>query len=202
MPKTFAVISKLNLMNYYRDQVTQKSWQVLTSLSKRYPFVLIGGWAVWLYTKQLKSKDIDIVVGLNQLGKLGEDYELVKNERLKKYEIRQEEIQIDVYTPYYSKLGVPAEEILDSAVSLEGFRVPTPETLLSLKLVAYQGRKGSDKGRKDLVDMVSLLCLPNLKWANIPQEVINLANSQTKISELSLNSHQYSKCKKLWKIKI
>jgi hypothetical protein len=186
-------------MTYYRDQVTQKSWQILTSLASKYQFVLIGGWAVWLYTKQLKSKDIDIVVGLDQLGRLSGDYDLVKNDRLHKYEIRQEEIQIDVYTPFYSKLGIPTENILSLALNVEGFKVPPPETLLSLKLVAYQGRKGSDKGRKDLVDMVSLLCLPRLNFAQIPPEVIELASSQTQIPELLLNSHQYSKCKKLWK---
>lgn len=186
-------------MNYYRDQVTQKSWQILTNLSSKYRFVLIGGWAVWLYTKQLKSKDIDIVIDLDQLGKLSEDFDLVKNQRLSKYEIRQEEIQIDVYTPFYSKLGVPAEDIVKSAITVDGFRVPSPEMLLNLKLVAYQGRKGSDKGHKDLVDMVSLLCLPNLKWADISPEVIRIASDQIEIPELSLNSHVYSRYKKDWK---
>ena len=188
-------------MNYYRDQVTQKSWQILTDLSSKYQFVLIGGWAVWLYTKQLKSKDIDIVVGLDQLGKLSADFALEKNERLNKYEIRQEEIEIDVYTPFYSKLGVPGEVILQTAINLDGFNVPSPETLLKLKMVAYQGRKGSDKGRKDLTDIVSLLCLPELKWADISPEIINLALGQSEIPELSLNSHQYSKYKKIWKSK-
>ncbi len=187
-------------MNYYRDQVTQKSWQVLTALSNKYEFVLIGGWAVWLYTKQLKSKDIDMVVALDQLGKLSRDYDLVKNDRLFKYEIRQEEIQVDVYVPFYSRLGIPGEEILHTAVNLEGFKVPPPEILLELKLVAYQGRKGSDKGRKDLVDMVSLLCL-ELNWSNVSKEVLKLALNQTEIPELALNSHQYSKYKKLWKTK-
>lgn len=186
-------------MNYYRDQVTQKSWQILTDLSSKYQFVLIGGWAVWLYAKQLKSKDIDIVVGLDQLGELGIDYALEKNERLKKYEIRQDEIEIDVYTPFYSEIGVPAEVILRTAISLDGFKVPPPEILLKLKMVAYQGRKGSGKGRKDLVDMISLLCLPALKLADVSQEIINLATSQSEIPELSLNSHQYSKYKKIWK---
>lgn len=186
-------------MNYYRDQVTQKSWQILTTLSSKYQFVLIGGWAVWLYTKQLKSKDIDIIVSLNSLGKLSADYALEKNDRLKKYEIRQEEIEIDVYTPFYSQLSVPGEIILQTAVNLDGFNVPSPETLLKLKMVAYQGRKGSDKGRKDFVDIVSLLCLPELKWTDVSQEIISLAISQSEIAELSLNSHQYSKYKKIWK---
>lgn len=186
-------------MNYYRDQVTQKSWQILTVLSSKYQFVLIGGWAVWLYTKQLKSKDIDIVVSPDLLGKLSTDYALEKNARLKKYEIRQEEIEIDVYTPFYSQLGVPGEVIIQTATNLDGFNVPPPEILLKLKMVAYQGRKGSDKGRKDLVDIVSLLCLPELKWTNISQDIINLVISQSEIAELSLNSHQYSKYKKVWK---
>lgn len=186
-------------MNYYRDQITQKSWQILTVLSSKYQFVLIGGWAVWLYTKQLKSKDIDIVVDLDWLGKLSTDYVLEKNDRLKKYEIRQEEIEIDVYTPFYSQLGVPGEIILRTATNLEGFNVPSPETLLKLKMVAYQGRKGSDKGRKDLVDIISLMCLPELNWADISPQIISLAISQSEIAELSLNSHQYSKYKQVWK---
>lgn len=187
-------------MNYYRDQVTQKSWQILTKLSFGYKFVLIGGWAVWLYTKQLKSKDIDIVVELDQLGRLSKDYDLTKNDRLSKYEIRQEEIQIDVYASFYSQLGVSTEKIVQSAIKVDGFLVPPPEMLLNLKLVAYQGRKGSDKGRKDLVDIVSLLCLPNLKWADISSEIIQIASNQTEIPELSLNSHVYSKFKKAWKL--
>lgn len=187
---------------YYRDQVTQKSWKLLTQISSIYQFVLIGGWAVWLYTKQLKSKDIDIVVSLDQLGKLSKDYALEKNERLKKYEIRQEEIEIDVYTPFYSQLGVPGEVILDTAIQREGFKIPPPEILLRLKLVAYQGRRGSEKGRKDLVDIVSLLCLPELKWTNVPPEAIQVAANQTEMPELALNAHQYSRYKKAWKSKL
>ena len=92
-------------MVYYRDAVTQKSWQLLTELTRKFRFVLIGGWAVWLYTKQLKSKDIDIVVDLSQLVKLKTRFDLVKNNRLKKYEFRNGEVQVDVYTPYYSFPG-------------------------------------------------------------------------------------------------
>ena len=138
-------------------------------------------------------------LGLDQLGKLAKDYDLVKNERLNKYEIRQEEIQIDVYTPFYSKLGISCEDLLSTAVNLDGFMVPTPEALVKLKMVAYQGRKGSDKGRKDLVDIVSLMCLSNIKLSIISPEVISLISLQTEIPELDLNPHQYSKHKKLWK---
>ena len=47
-------------MAYYHDIVTQKSWEELKKLNKKVKFVLIGGWATYLYTKELKSKDIDI----------------------------------------------------------------------------------------------------------------------------------------------
>ena len=77
-------------MNFYRDQVTQKSWQLLQDMAKKYKFVLIGGWAVWLYTHQLKSKDIDLVVEFDQLERLRQDFSLTKNDRLKKYEIIQD----------------------------------------------------------------------------------------------------------------
>ncbi|OGG12415.1 hypothetical protein A2875_01435 [Candidatus Gottesmanbacteria bacterium RIFCSPHIGHO2_01_FULL_46_14] len=80
------------MTGYYRNQVTQKSWNFLCGLVKRYSFVLIGGWAVWLYTHALKSKDIDIVVTRADLGKLGKDFPLIKNARLKKYEINQGEV--------------------------------------------------------------------------------------------------------------
>lgn len=56
--------------DYYNDLITEKSWQTLQNLIKQIDFVLIGGWAVYLYTKSLKSKDIDIIVSYDSLSKL------------------------------------------------------------------------------------------------------------------------------------
>lgn len=181
-------------MNFYRDQVTSKSWLLLQRLARKYQFVLIGGWAVWLYTHQLKSKDIDLIVEFDQLTKLKKDFDLIKNDRLKKYEIIQDEIHIDVYVPHYSQLGAE----IDKTTIVDGFTVPSPETLIALKLVAYHSRASSPKGRKDLIDIVSLISLPQLDWAKIPISVSGLLKSQTSIPELSLNSHQFSRLKKLW----
>ena len=80
-------------MAYYHDLITQKSWEELKKLKKKFNFVLIGGWAVYLYSKTLKSKDIDILIEYEELIKLRKVYEISKNERLKKYEARKEEIQ-------------------------------------------------------------------------------------------------------------
>lgn len=191
-------------MNYYRDIVTQKSWRLLEKFTKTYRFVLIGGWAVWLYTKQLKSKDIDLVVTFDQLEKIRQDYSLFKNDRLKKYEIIQEEIHVDIYVPQYSALGIPVETLVKTAHPLGGFRVPPPEVLLILKLVAYISRAASVKGRKDLADIVSLLTLPQFDWNTYRQFATTgmtdrlkiLITSQTDLPELQLNRHQFSRIKR------
>lgn len=57
-------------MVYYRDSVTQASWQLLQELKRQFKFGLIGGWAVWLYTQKSKSKDIDIVVEPEELSQI------------------------------------------------------------------------------------------------------------------------------------
>ena len=185
-------------MNFYRDLVTSKSWHLLQDLAREYNFVLIGGWAVWLYTKSLKSKDIDLVVEFASLDKLRQDYPLIKNDHLKKYEIIQTEIHIDIYVPHYSQLGLPAQDIIKSAAQLEGFHVPPPETLLTLKLTAYQNRVGSSKGRKDLLDIISLLLLPQLDWSQVSRSIMDLLKFQTSVPELNLNPHQFSRLKKKW----
>jgi hypothetical protein len=43
-----------------------------------------------LHSKALKSKDIDIIVGYDELEKLKNDFSVFKNGRLKKYEIKFE----------------------------------------------------------------------------------------------------------------
>lgn len=49
-------------MQFYNDIITQKSFAYLQILKKKYDFILIGGWAVFLYSRSLKSKDIDIII--------------------------------------------------------------------------------------------------------------------------------------------
>lgn len=196
-------------MDYYRNQVTRESWELLTKLSKAYRFILIGGWAVWVYTKQLKSKDIDIILSFDELGLLHHEYEVVKNERLYKYEARKGMVQIDVYVPHYSKLGLPLEIVQKHIVSLSGFRIPSPPVLLMLKQVAYAARKGSSKGKKDLLDIIALLLLPQFDWGqyvtllsqaapDTKQQLQAVIASQTEVPELALNRHAYARMKKKW----
>lgn len=198
-------------MDYYRDSVTNQSWQFLQKLNQEINFVLIGGWAVWLYTRQLKSKDIDIVVDLPQLSKIRKNYEMYKNGRLKKYEIKINEVEVDIYPAYYSNLGIPAEEILANAGNIDGFSLPSPELLLILKSVAWYNRKISAKGRKDFLDIIGILNLPkldqrkiNYHWGKIiggqkiVRALVEEISRTVKIPELNLNEYKTAKLKKKW----
>ena len=113
-------------MELWNEIITDRSWQLLQKLKNSIDFVLIGGWAVYLSTKAIKSTDVDIIIDFNTLSKLKE-FGIRKNDKLKKYEIEVEGVDIDVYAPYYSKFILPIEEIMKETVTVEGFKIPRPE---------------------------------------------------------------------------
>ena len=195
-------------MEYYKDLITEKSFKILQDFRRQYKFILIGGWAVFLYTHSLKSKDIDIVIGYEELEKLRQKFVLTKNDRLKKYEVSFDEIDIDIYLPFYSDLGIPAEEIQQHTQTMEGFLVPKPEVLLILKQKAYLDRAGSPKSEKDKIDIVSLLKNIDLDFEfykkilkehglkDYLHELKDMLSTVIEVPELGLNQFQYSKLKK------
>ena len=140
---------------YWHDLQTEKSWNILKAIKGKFPFILIGGWAVYLWTKSQKSKDIDLIVDLKTLSSLKTNYDLRKNEIMKKYEIKIDEIDIDVYAKYFSKFVIPIEKI--ETTKIEGFDVAKPEFLLALKQAAELSRRESDKGEKDMIDIIGML---------------------------------------------
>lgn len=145
-------------MPYWNELITQKSWEKLQELEKAgIRFTLIGGWAAWLYTKSHKSKDIDIIVDFEELGRLRGLFGLRKNDRLRKYEFKMGEIDVDVYVPHYSRLAMPLEDAAKETAKIEGFSVVKPEILLVLKQGAEEARKESEKGLKDRIDIMELL---------------------------------------------
>lgn len=195
-------------MSYYHNLITEQSWQQLLALRKKYDFILIGGWAVFLWTHALKSKDIDLVLEYPELEKMRAALDMSKNERLQKYEARRGEIEIDIYLPFYSNPGLPAEELLNLSVSLEGFKTVEKEILAILKQKALLERAESVKGRKDLIDLVSLFRLEDFNWLKYKKVIrqYNLENSVNtvkrilkatkEINELELNVHQMAGLKK------
>lgn len=183
---------------FWHNLVTEKSFAFLQEFAKQFQFVLIGGWAVYFHTKALKSKDIDIVVTFEELGKLRTQFDLIKNERLKKYEIKADGFDVDIYVPHYSELGVSFNEVMQSAVSMEGFRVPRKEVLLALKLYVYEQRKGSLKGKKDMIDIISLLYYGNIspKLVKDTKTLRDILTATYEIKELGLGRKKFADFKK------
>lgn len=146
-------------MDFWNSILTEKSWNILLKLTKEpFSFILIGGWAAYLWTDLHKSKDVDIVLeDFKALDYLKKKYNLKKNENLKKYEIQFEEIDVDIYVPFYSRLAIPIEEIKKYSTKLKGINVVKPEALLILKQGAEMERKESVKGNKDRIDIMTLL---------------------------------------------
>lgn len=144
-------------MQYWNNLLTQKSWDVLKKLSSEIDLIVIGGWATYLWTQSSKSKDVDILVDYATLSKLKKNYDMRKNDRLRKYEIKIDEIDVDIYVPHYSTLGIPVEEMEEHVTTIENIRTVQPEALLILKQGAEIQRRNSIKGEKDRLDIIALL---------------------------------------------
>ena len=195
-------------MPYYQEIITTKSFQILQELKRNYDFILIGGWAVFLHTHQLKSKDIDIIVNYDELEKLRKKFILNKNQHLKKYEIQIDTTDIDIYLPHYSDLKIPLEEVKQYTENIEGFNTLKSEVLLILKQTAFLDRQGSAKGEKDKIDIISLVNLDDFDFksyqkilkkynlTNYKTKLVNLIKDINQVPELELNQYQYSKLKK------
>lgn len=193
---------------FWHNLIIEKSFLALQELARSFKFTLIGGWAVYFYTKTLKSKDIDIIVDFEELGELKRNFTLIKNERLKKYEIRGDGFDIDIYVSHFSALGLPLDYVIKNTTTIEGFKLPKKEILLALKLFVYKERKGSLRGKKDMIDIVSLLyknkislskfmvLLKKFKLDNLAQELIDILITTFEVKELNINRKQFSDFKK------
>jgi heme exporter protein D len=146
------------MTEFWPELLTKASWQKLQHMkSEIRDFIVIGGWAFYLWTGMHKSKDIDIIVDFKVLEKLKQKYELVKNLKLRKYEIKFDKFDIDIYVSHFSKFALPIEAIKKTIVQVQGFSTPRPEVLLILKQGAEITRRGSVKGEKDAIDIITLL---------------------------------------------
>lgn len=170
---------------------------------------MIGGWAAYLWTKLHKSKDIDIaLIDINDIDYLKNKYNLKKNDRLKKYEINFDEIDLDIYVPHYSKLAIPIEDLKNYTAKIEGFTVVKPEALIILKQGAEEDRENSVKGIKDQIDIITLFFFTDidfklyfnlLKKYKIERYFIRLKNMIKNFREyehLNLNPREFKLRKK------
>ena len=151
-------------MELWNQKAVKKSEKVLRELRKHAEFVLIGGWATFLWTKTIKSIDVDIYVNFEDFYKLqsilsSKGIFVNLNRKLKKYNTKVDEIDIDIYTPDQCKLIVPCEDVFKNKwyETIERFKVVKAEVLLLLKLDVEQKRKQTIKGFKDRCDVLSIL---------------------------------------------
>jgi hypothetical protein len=157
-----------------RNEVVERSWRVLGELKGFADFVLIGGWGVYLWNRKLKSRDIDVYIDQKNFYKLQSEltqkgYALKRNVRLMKFEALISDVEVDIYTPFVSRLVIPCLDVFDRKLYsvIEGFKVAIPEVLLLLKAQAAQDRWHAEKGLKDRVDIISLL-----KFADVKRDVL------------------------------
>jgi hypothetical protein len=157
-----------------RNEVVERSWRVLGELKGFADFVLIGGWGVYLWNRKLKSRDIDVYIDQKNFYKLQSEltqkgYALKRKVRLMKFEALISDVEVDIYTPFVSRLVIPCLDVFDRKLYsvIEGFKVAIPEVLLLLKAQAAQNRWHAEKGLKDRVDIISLL-----KFADVKRDVL------------------------------
>jgi len=138
------------------EHITEKSWRVLNGLAKVNP-VLIGGWAVYLWTGALKSADVDLFVTDEALWKIGA--RLRKHPKLKKYHAVIDGVDVDIYTQSVCGLSVPASDVFKNRwyATIRDFNVLLPEPLLILKCEAARSRWAGRMGFKDRCDILGLL---------------------------------------------
>lgn len=154
-------------MEFWNSDITGESWNQLISLSKKYKFVLIGGWAIYMYTKLQKSRDIDMVVDYVQTRPLFADFQMRNNPSLRKYEIKFQKFNVDVYTQFYSRLSVSPQDLLNNYRVIENIMVPRVEEMLILKPGAFYDRKSSMKGQKDRVDIAGLVFYSTVDYSRL-----------------------------------
>ncbi len=156
------------MTEFWNELLTKASWKKLQELTKEFKFILIGGWAIYLWTEKHKSKDIDVIIDYSTLSEIQEKYPLTKNDRLKKYEVKFDEFDIDIYLPYYSKLALPIEDLENYMTMVKGIKTISLETLLILKQAAEVERRNSVKGQKDGIDILTILIYgcPDIKEYN------------------------------------
>lgn len=193
------------MKEFWNSAITERSLNILLGLKKLpFEFVVIGGWAAYLWTKARKSKDIDILLkNFEDMKYLKEHYALKKNDNLKKYEIKIDGIDIDIYVPFYSRLALPVEECIRHTAKVDGMEVISPEVLLILKQGAEIERKDSVKGAKDRIDLMTLLVyspvdfkrytalLKSNKLEHYLQRIKSIISTFKEIEYLGLNPRQF-----------
>jgi hypothetical protein len=99
------------MVEIWPEHVTRESWRVLNELAARLNPVVIGGWAVFLWTGSMKSADVDLFVSDADLWKIGA--RVRRHPRLAKYHACINGVDVYIYTPSVCKLAITAAEVFE-----------------------------------------------------------------------------------------
>lgn len=131
---------------------------------REYPnAVLFGGWATYLRTGVAKSHDIDVIVDHPTLDRLRSKHALSESRHIggKKFELKLEGVEVDVYPVYQSRLGrelqLPVEALIGWSERIGQVRVLTAEAQFTAKMAALLDRPVTLPGEKDRQEMWALL---------------------------------------------
>lgn len=129
--------------------------------------VLIGGVATYLHVQRRPrshlplemTHDTDAAISARGMGSLRDELPVTTNPRLHKEQVIVEDVDVDLYPQFVSRLRFSYEDLAPYAQRYRGFQIASVPQLLLLKLDAYEDRKGSAKGAKDRRDVGKLLVL-------------------------------------------
>lgn len=161
--------------------VFERSFEEAQAIARAVPeTVLIGGWAVWSFNPRLKSRAIDLLVSPKDLWRLARHlrsrgFVETSGAHLQKKGFRSlredASVDVDVYDTVIGPYRV--EELVSRWTQRDLGGVPVrvlrPTELIVLKLRAADDRRGSEKGSKDLADLLALLVAVSgtVEWAHV-----------------------------------
>jgi hypothetical protein len=142
-----------------KDILATRIYEHLMEMSAEYgnDFIVIGGWAAFAYGVKEVSFDGDAMVSHVALGAIRDEEVVIPNYRPRKSQYMRDGFDVDLYVEHHHGLRVPFDEIQARALMVQNLNVPCPEHLFILKIDAARGRYGSEKGLKDLGDVLGLI---------------------------------------------
>lgn len=144
-------------------------WKVARDVAKLSDgeIVFIGGIATYLHVQRRpksglpleKTHDVDASISVVAAGALRDLEEVTENPRLHKWQIRVDDVDVDLYPQQIGRLRFSYLDLAAYAQRYRGFQIAAIPHLLLLKVDAIEDRGSSGKGAKDRRDVAKLLVL-------------------------------------------
>lgn len=179
------------MSQFYSTEQTASSRLVLDELLTLVPeAVLIGGWASWVRTRGPMSHDIDLIISRGELDvitSLTGNVSASTHIGQKKWRATYNDIHIDLYVPYESRLGqhlsLRVEDFANEVEIVDGYKVLTIPAHIATKWAALVDRPDSLPGEKDRFEIRNMLGLSDATRA---RAIILAASSRSEPQVLEL----------------